>query len=82
MASAARSTLVAARFLLFEGLSEKADLLLQKFHEDAIELKAPGLELPYRGEKAPEFSHGDESLSNSAPVEIVNRRLRINEQAL
>ncbi len=34
---------VAARFLLFEELSEKADLLLQKFHEDAIELKAPGV---------------------------------------
>ena len=34
---------VAARFLLFEELSEKADLLLQKFHEDAIELKAPAL---------------------------------------
>ena len=34
---------VAARFLLFEELSEKADLLLQKFHEDTIELKAPRL---------------------------------------
>jgi hypothetical protein len=34
---------VPARFLLFEELSEKADLLLQKFHEDAIELKALGL---------------------------------------
>ncbi len=34
---------VAARFLLVEELSEKADLLLQKFHEDAIELKAPGI---------------------------------------
>ena len=34
---------VAARFLLVEELSEKAELLLQKFHEDTIELKAPGI---------------------------------------
>ena len=34
---------VAARFLLSEELSEKAGWLLQKFHEDAIDLKAPGL---------------------------------------
>ena len=34
---------VATRFLLVEGLSEKADWLLQKVHDDAIELKAPGL---------------------------------------
>lgn len=34
---------VAARFLLVEELSEKADWLLQEFHEDALELKAPGL---------------------------------------
>jgi len=34
---------VAARFLLFEELSENASLLLQKFHQDAVELKAPGL---------------------------------------
>jgi predicted nucleic acid-binding protein len=34
---------VAARFLLVEELSDKADWLLQKFHDDAVELKAPGL---------------------------------------
>ena len=34
---------VAARFLLVEELSEKADWLLQRFHDDALELKAPGL---------------------------------------
>ena len=34
---------VAVRFLLVEDLSEKADWLLQKFHDDALELKAPGL---------------------------------------
>ena len=34
---------VAVRFLLVEELSEKAGWLLQRFHEDALELKAPGL---------------------------------------
>ena len=34
---------VAARFLLVEELSDKADWLLQRFHDDAVELKAPGL---------------------------------------
>ena len=34
---------VATRFLLVEELSDKADWLLQKFHDDAVELKAPGL---------------------------------------
>jgi predicted nucleic acid-binding protein len=34
---------VAARFLLVEELSDKAERLLQRFHDDAIELKAPGL---------------------------------------
>jgi predicted nucleic acid-binding protein len=34
---------VAARFLLAEELSDKAELLLQRFHDDAVELKAPGL---------------------------------------
>jgi predicted nucleic acid-binding protein len=34
---------VAARFLLVEELSDKAERLLQRFRDDAIELKAPGL---------------------------------------
>ena len=34
---------VAARFLLAEELSDKAERLLQRFHDDAVELKAPGL---------------------------------------
>lgn len=34
---------VAARFLLVEELSDKAGSLLQRFHDDAVELKAPGL---------------------------------------
>jgi len=34
---------VAARFLLVEELSDKADWLLQRFHDDAVELKAPRL---------------------------------------
>jgi len=34
---------VAARFLLVEELSDKAEHLLQRFHDDAVELKAPGL---------------------------------------
>jgi len=34
---------VATRFLLVEELSDKADWLLQKFHDDAVELKAPRL---------------------------------------
>ena len=34
---------VATRFLLVEELSDKADWLLQKFHDDAVELKALGL---------------------------------------
>ena len=34
---------VAARFLLTEELSDKAERLLQRFYDDAVELKAPGL---------------------------------------
>ena len=34
---------VAARFLLVEEFSDKAEWLLQRFHDDAVELKAPGL---------------------------------------
>jgi predicted nucleic acid-binding protein len=34
---------VAARFLLIEELSDKAEWLLQRFQDDVIELKAPGL---------------------------------------
>ena len=34
---------VAARFLLIEELSDKAEWLLQRFQEDAVELKAPSL---------------------------------------
>jgi predicted nucleic acid-binding protein len=31
---------MAARFLLIEELSDKADWLLQRFHDDAVDLKA------------------------------------------
>ena len=34
---------VAARFLLVEEFSDKAEWLLQRFHDGAVELKAPGL---------------------------------------
>jgi predicted nucleic acid-binding protein len=52
---------VAARFLLVEEFSDKAEWLLQKFHDGAVELKAPGLERDEVGTLSGRLSNRDSS---------------------